>query len=239
MNEMAHDAHSLLGAYVVDAVDHEERASFEAHLAVCADCRADVAALREVVADLADADAVAPPSRLRRAVLDGAAQTSQVPPTLPVSRTRGGTTRRRLTWMLGAAAAVVIAVAGISLASLPSDDHVSALERDVMTVASAPDAHSVELPLGQSHVVMSDRMGEVAIMGHDAPMPAKGMEYQLWLVLNDGHAMPGPTFMPNPEGDLMALAPLDGYDVASFTVTEEPRGGSQAPSGRLVASIDL
>ena len=41
------DIHALSGAYAVDALDDIERARFEQHLAECADCRAEVAALRE------------------------------------------------------------------------------------------------------------------------------------------------------------------------------------------------
>ncbi|MFC6343639.1 zf-HC2 domain-containing protein, partial [Nocardioides hankookensis] len=41
------DIHALVGAYAVDAVDDLERAAFERHLAECADCRDEVASLRE------------------------------------------------------------------------------------------------------------------------------------------------------------------------------------------------
>ena len=41
------DIHALSGAYAVDALDDIERARFERHLAECADCRAEVASLRE------------------------------------------------------------------------------------------------------------------------------------------------------------------------------------------------
>ncbi|HEY9395441.1 MAG TPA: zf-HC2 domain-containing protein, partial [Nocardioides sp.] len=43
----AHDIHALSGAYAVDALDDIERARFEEHLAVCADCRDEVASLRD------------------------------------------------------------------------------------------------------------------------------------------------------------------------------------------------
>lgn len=247
MNDMAHDAHSLLGAYALDAVDADEREAFEAHLAACEDCRDEVASLRDVVAELADAEAIAPPASLRASVMERVAQTPQLPPTqaprvasLADASARRSRTRRL--WPLAAAAAAVVAMAGagLGLTLFNGDgDQVSALERDVMTLASAPDAHTMELSLGQSHLVMSDRMDEVAIMGHAAPMPEDGMEYQLWMVLDDGTAMPGPTFMPDHDGDVMTLTSMDGHHIAAFSVTEEPHGGSVAPTGRMVASIDL
>ena len=48
------DIHALSGAYAVDALDDIERAGFERHLAECADCRAEVASLRETAALLAE-----------------------------------------------------------------------------------------------------------------------------------------------------------------------------------------
>ena len=35
----AHEIHALAGAYAVDALDDLERVRFEAHLAVCAECK--------------------------------------------------------------------------------------------------------------------------------------------------------------------------------------------------------
>ncbi|HET8600823.1 MAG TPA: zf-HC2 domain-containing protein, partial [Segeticoccus sp.] len=49
---MNDDIHALSGAYAVDAVDEVERARFERHLTVCADCRAEVASLRAAAAEL-------------------------------------------------------------------------------------------------------------------------------------------------------------------------------------------
>jgi anti-sigma factor RsiW len=42
-------------SYALDALDHEERATFEAHLAGCEECQSEVAAYREVAGVLAHA----------------------------------------------------------------------------------------------------------------------------------------------------------------------------------------
>ena len=39
---MSADVHSLVGAYAVDAVDDQERAAFELHLAECPECTDEV-----------------------------------------------------------------------------------------------------------------------------------------------------------------------------------------------------
>lgn len=240
MSHMEHQAHTLLAAYVLDAVDADEREAVEAHLAECADCRADAAALRETAADLAEADATAPPASLRASVMDRVAQTPQLAPaTQPTPAPVRGRRPRRTTWLVAAAAVAVTGV-GASWGLLNSrGDSAGTLERDVIAVASAPDAHTMEIALGDSHLVMSDRMDEVAVMGHEAPMPADGMEYQLWLVLEDGTYMPGPTFMPDHDGDVMTLADLHDEKVMGFTITEEPMGGSEEPSGDMVAEVSL
>ena len=62
--------HELLGLYVLGAVAPAEVTEFEAHLAVCEACRAEVAALRPVVAGLArTVPQVDPPAGLRERVI--------------------------------------------------------------------------------------------------------------------------------------------------------------------------
>jgi anti-sigma-K factor RskA len=97
----------------------------------------------------------------------------------------------------------------------------------------------MDLDLGQSYLVVSERMDSAVAMGHNAPMPTKGMEYQLWLVMDDGGTHPGPTFMPDDDGEFMAMMHTGFEDAAAFTVTEEPMGGSQEPSGAPLTRVDL
>lgn len=239
MNPNIDGEHSLLGPYVVGAVDEEERTAFERHLNLCESCQVEAGELEEVAAALADAESVSPPLSLRANVMNEVARTAQVPPLL---RSPTVASRRRLRWpVIVTAAASLIAVAGIGVAYGVRDPgtDVSALERDIVMLSSAPDAHSMELGLGASHLVMSDHMDEVAVMGHEAPMPADGMEYQLWFVMADGQSVAGPTFMPDKHGDIMALSDADISHIASFSVTVEPHGGSPAPTGNVIAAIDL
>ena len=239
MNSNIDGEHSLLGPYVVDALDDEERATFERHIAACESCRDEAHELEEATATLADAESVAPPLSLRAGVMSEVARTAQVPPLL---RSPASESRPRRRWpIIVTAAASLIAVAGIGVAYGIRDTGTdgSALERDIVMLSSAPDAHSMELGLGSSHLVMSDHMDEVAVMGHEAPMPAHGMEYQLWFVMADGTSVAGPTFMPDKHGDIMALSDADISHIASFSVTIEPHGGSPAPTGDVIATIDI
>ena len=75
--------HELLGAYALDAVDVDERAAFEAHLATCSACAQELDELRAMLADLAESTAVAPPPALRARVLQGVTPSGTEGPTGP------------------------------------------------------------------------------------------------------------------------------------------------------------
>ena len=77
---MSPDLHHLSGAYAVDALDDAERASFEQHLADCADCRAEVAELSATAHSLGALTEATPPASLRDSVLSGIARVRPLPP---------------------------------------------------------------------------------------------------------------------------------------------------------------
>ncbi|HEX8972442.1 anti-sigma factor [Oryzihumus sp.] len=77
---MNDDIHGLSGAYAVDAVEGEERVAFEKHLAVCSQCRDEVATLRAAAGELAGLTEVTPPPSLRAAVLRDISSVRPLPP---------------------------------------------------------------------------------------------------------------------------------------------------------------
>ncbi|WP_062377108.1 anti-sigma factor [Demequina pelophila] len=245
---MTDNVHGLLGPYAVDAVTPAERAAFEAHLPTCEECRLELASLLETAAVLGEAEAATPPPSLRGRVLDEVARTAQVPPSIEngtgassLDTVAEARTRRRWPRLaLAAAGALVLALGGVVGGSILADRNAElALEKEAMMVASAPDAHSMDLDLGRSHLVMSDRMASAVVMGDDCPYPKDGMEYQLWLVMDDGTKMAGPTFMPDDDGAYMTLVDTDMDGLAAIAVTVEPRGGSEQPTSDEVAVVEL
>ena len=62
---MSEELHTLVGLYVVDALDDEERSRFEAHLADCAACSDEVAEFRATTGRLSGLMAENPPPALR------------------------------------------------------------------------------------------------------------------------------------------------------------------------------
>jgi len=77
---MTDDIHALSGAYAVDAVDEQERADFEQHLAACAECQAEVASFRATTEQLAVLIGATPPARLREQILHDISQVRPIPP---------------------------------------------------------------------------------------------------------------------------------------------------------------
>lgn len=77
---MRPDAHTLVAAYAVDALEDGERDDVETHLEQCEVCREDLRDYRDTAAALAAATAEAPPARMREQVLARARATAQLPP---------------------------------------------------------------------------------------------------------------------------------------------------------------
>ncbi|WP_430867174.1 anti-sigma factor [Demequina aurantiaca] len=153
--------------------------------------------------------------------------------------TRPAHRRRNAFIGIAAASVLMLGAAGIGLSTQNAHQQELAVEKELMMVTSAPDAHAMDLDLGASHLVMSVRMDTVVAMGQAAPMPDKGMEYQLWLMMDDGKAMPGPTFMPEDDGEFLTMMHTGFDDVAGFMVTQEPMGGSESPTSASLTEIHL
>jgi anti-sigma-K factor RskA len=100
------DLHEQLAAYVLDALDAQERREFEAHLAECEECRTNLASLNETVGVLAYAtEGPEPPGGLRDRIVAAA---RAEPPTVVALRPRRG--RFYAVTAIAAAAAVGLAI---------------------------------------------------------------------------------------------------------------------------------
>jgi anti-sigma factor RsiW len=162
---MTHDEVSeLLGAFALDAVDHDEYQSIEAHLAECPRCRAEVDAHREVAAALGNS--VGPlPEGLWSSIASRLPRQDEGPPPMPLLlRDRGGedaapapapvfqapaTSRpsrpskaaRSMRTRLGAVASLAVAAAAVAIVlgvNLVHDDH----QISQLQVAAGTSAHA-------------------------------------------------------------------------------------------------
>lgn len=251
---MNDDIHALSGAYAVDAVDERERALFEAHLAECAECRAEVAGLREAAAQLSalSADAVPPPA-LRERVLDEITRVRPLPP-LPdgasgeppaVQATDDESPAvplRRRRWfpaaLVGAAAAIVL-VGGVVIDQATQDETSQVQLTVADRVLAAPDAERVSLDLdGASATLVRSRAEHRAVLvTRGMPAAPQGRVYQLWLQTPQGTMRPA-GLMPA-GSDQKVVLDGDASRAIGAGITVEPEGGSQQPTTEPIALFDL
>ena len=102
---MSQEPHDLVASYALDALEEDERASFERHLAECERCSAQLAELQGSVGALAyAAEGPSPPAALRGKILDAA------------RADRGAEVMfRRRSWALPAVAAIAAAAAMVAI----------------------------------------------------------------------------------------------------------------------------
>lgn len=253
------DIHDLLGAYCTDALDPQERTAFEEHLAACSECRDEAADFREVLGALADAHPVDPPGSLADAVVarartlghpDGAhlPATSLITPPAPTARPTNTPlvpARRRLApWMAAAAAGAVLFGSGFSLGRQPGPSEPGSGNAGdmaaVVTVAAAADARvlPVDFMGTPSRVVMSQEMDKAVFLASELPTPAREMVYQMWSVTGDGQMVSAGVFTPADDGHLAALLQGGAAGVEKWMITLEPPGGSEYPTGEMLAEIN-
>jgi anti-sigma-K factor RskA len=223
------DMAASVGAYVLGALPPEELEGFRAHLADCAECRRAVEELG-VAADALPigVQQVAPPPALKgriMAVVEAEAEllaaagagADRPPAPAPVPTARRE--RRRAWWARPgfALAAVVLLLAGGAVGILAGGEET----RTVVAQTATPGS--------QATLELTGSDGTLVV--RDMPPPPEGRIYQVWL--KRPGADPEPTdalWTVNAEGDAEVAVPgsLDG--VEAVLVTDEPMGGSQAPT---------
>jgi anti-sigma-K factor RskA len=239
MNELD----ELLGAYALDAVEPEEAARIEDHLRENPRARAEVEEYREAAAFLASPGADAP-----EGLCDRIAAQLEIPPEgqpAPLLDFRRGgprAARRRPTrplWRWVAAAAAVIAVAGLSTEVVRQQNRLDDLQlsQDALQVSIDPaaghyDLHNTDGSLAVRLAVQPD--GDTWIVGESLPTPPAGKEYQLWTI--DG---PAPVSV-----GVIGRNPAVGKFRAEvvgrrYALSIEPTGGSPQPTEVVAASPEV
>jgi anti-sigma-K factor RskA len=233
---------SLLGAYALDAVDEDERAEVEAHLATCPRCRAEVAAHREVAALMANGSVVAPEGLWDRIA-------DELSPELPASAPGAADLlahlprparleRRHPRAFVGAialAAAVMVVVALLSLqvSNLTQQLHST---KSVVGISAAVDS-----ALAHQHrtitLTAADRSEDATVIigsgdegywiGSNLVQLPSSETYQLWTIVRGKLIVSLGVLGPNPKAaSAFRLAP----DMGRLMVTIEPEGGTPGPT---------
>jgi anti-sigma-K factor RskA len=247
--------HALVGAYVLDAIPHRERAEFERHLLTCEQCRDDVRGLREAGALLAAAAAVEPRPELRGPTLQAAGVIRQLPPVVGSQSARRSWGRRGLSsagtargWLatVAAAVAVVLAVTAVALGL-----HMAAMQRRlaaadrrdsaISQILGAHDAVALTAVVttgGTATVVMSHRERALVFTASGLTRLPGSRGYEVWLAGPAGITSAGmlPPVRHGMSGPMVVGRLADG-DVLEVTV--EPLGGSPHPTSAPVVRLVL
>jgi anti-sigma-K factor RskA len=230
------------GPWVLGALGEPDATAFAAHLEVCDECRGEVAAL-QVVADVLPmaAPQVVPPPDLKgriMAVVDSEAQLLAAAgpeadrPARADDRDRGaglfgwlGRVRPVPAAVLATAILAVGIVAGVLATGGDGGDQTT-------IQGTGPSGAQVALALND------DGHGQLKLQ--HMPKPPSGRVYQVWLVT--GQENPRPThalFSVAEDGTASVDIPESLKGTDQVLVSDEPPGGSQQPTGSVVAGAKL
>ncbi|MFE9835336.1 anti-sigma factor domain-containing protein [Streptomyces sp. NPDC005551] len=237
------DAHLAVGAYVLHALPAAEEAAFENHLAGCADCRAEVAELLEVVTLLAGAETASVPPHVRARTLEAVSR-------IPLDRPRrpSAVRQRAMRFALTAsiAAAALLGGAAAWQHSQADDARTQATrahiaERALTDVVTAPDAtlHTGTLTGGGTAAVIVSRSEARALFAaQDLPALAADKVYELWFATTADDLRPAGLL---PSGAKRASHVLRGplAGAVAVGITVEPAGGSRQPTTEPLAVIPI
>ena len=258
------DAHTLAGAYAMDAISEPDRVRFERHLAGCQECAQEIASLREAAARLGAAAAVAPPPGLKERVMAAAAVTRQQPPAIAEpdaparpraavrAMTRAAAWFRSLAWpgrlavtvaAVAAVAVLVIAVGfGVSNGSIRQQlSQAQASSQQIAAVLTAKDARMMTGPVvggGTATIVMSGSQHALVFTAAGLHALPDSHSYELWLIGPAGMRPVGmlPPVSHGMAGPVIASGLRRGDHLA---LTAEPAGGTSAPTAPMMLDVAL
>jgi anti-sigma-K factor RskA len=238
----------LLEEYALDLLDSEQRAAFEARLAVDAALRQELAATTEALATLAFSTPALPAPALKDRVMAQVAATPAsrdwkvLPFMAPARRSRAPL------WLGAALAASLVLIAKLALdirdarregqaahfAAAASDRTVA--QRDSL-IAQLTDP-SVELVTMAAtgaakpaiKVFLNRRRRTLFLSAASMETPPSGQAYQLWFIV-DGKPVPSVTFRPDSTGRAVVRdVAIPAGKVSATAITREPEGGSVTPT---------
>lgn len=245
---MGHEIQQLLGAYVLGALEPDERRALEAHLQACTECQDELAEYRQVSEGLLHVARSVPPGSGLRARL--ATRIGRSEGIVSLRHPRPGL-NRALQFAIGGLGVLLLAVnAGLFLETRRLTRRGEELlaqqqaSQTALALASYPDSR---ITLVQQWTIRGtfvyDPNSPVAVLNAwGLPQLPPNQAYQLWLLNSDGTRSSGALFAPGESQDFVSVlvrSPVPFGEVLGFGVTIEPGGGSLEPTGRRVLGADL
>jgi hypothetical protein len=241
------ECRTLIGGYVLEALEPHEAETVHRHLADCPECAAEHARLADLPALLAfatedDSATEAPPAALEEAVLDRFAREHRTDRVAPAPPKPGRPRRGRLPALLrplrrplpaAAAGALTAAAVAAALVAVTNGGDDAKTRGEVFGArlngsALAPDAHAY------ARLETSSSGTRVWMKVHGLPgNPAKS--YELWCVRDDGTKVSAGTFRVDAHGgaevNLTTAAVPGEYHVMSV----ERKADAPGPGQRIMA----
>jgi anti-sigma factor RsiW len=224
----------LIGAYALDAVDDDERAVVEQHLAVCARCRAELIEHREVAAllaydgnpapaDLWDRIAESldePPPALRLEV-------ARQPEVASLDERRRSKFQRGMYIALAGVAAALALVLGVVIArddssTAPSTELAQVAEEALADPASSTVTLRPASGEGPEVTAVVTPNGDGFVLAPGLPALSEDRTYQLWGVDGDQAISLG---VLGADPDVVSFRVDDPGNFSAFAITEEVSGG--------------
>jgi anti-sigma-K factor RskA len=245
----------LIEVYALGALDEQDRATLEAHLAAgCPDCSKALQEARWLVSQLAYLAPPAEPSDMLRARLLQKVRTEAN------SKPNTASTKARVPFWLWAG------VAALLLLTLYSIWNARNLQKEIQVVNERAAAElkqrqqlqqQLDAAKHQAHILMDPTSKKFPMWPHDTqmprleatwhpemgifvtgekiPMPGSHRVLQLWLIPKapGGKPMPSRTFWPDAQGKVVVMVdnpPEVMAETKALAITEEPAGGSLQPT---------
>ena len=163
--------------------------------------------------------------------------TASAPASLERKRAERAHRAPRRQWLVGVAAAAVLAIGGVVWQPWSSDTstvQLTAMEQ----VLQAKDAQRFEEKVGEATatVVRSPSLKKAVIVTANMPAAPNGKVYELWL--QQGAEMVRAGLMPAGQANTVLLEG-DAASASAVGITVEPAGGSETPTLPAVALISL
>jgi hypothetical protein len=208
-----------LSAYLLGALDDDEVAVVEAHLQDCARCQAEERWLRSAVEVLpSSVEQLEPPPSLRKSL---------------VKEVRGQGRPQRRKWRLSLRPAIALATIALLAGALGgyllgSDDGTSTSTIQAKATPGNTGAKAVVLRTSDNSTLKVEKL----------PLTKGGRVYEVWLAR--GKQIEDSTlFAVRKDGTGEAAIPENLDDVDAVMVSEEPAGGSKAPTSDPVLIANL
>jgi anti-sigma-K factor RskA len=226
---------SDVAAFALGALTDEETQRFERHLLTCDLCRTDLAALQPVVDALPRAaEPVNPPAALKKRLMrtvEAEARERERERAARAGRDRSRRPMLAFRPLPAMAAACALLLAGIVIGvGVLQDDDAPPAQRDI----------AGQCIRGCEGVAMNVEGDHGTLKVEGLPQPPEGRIYQVW-TQRYGHD-PQPTdalFTVDKDGSASVDVPGDADEVDQVLVTDEPRGGSPAPSTAPYLSVRM